>query len=237
MKLDGRKEEILDLIIREYIETASPVSSGRISRAMGRRRIAGSPATVRNIMLSLDEDGFLYQPHTSAGRAPTERGYKYFIENLMEPEDPSSDLRLELDGIFEDFFEETERAFDNLGKALARHLKLFSGVGLLDEERVFGHGLPEVLKEPEFFRHENAVRFADFAENIAGSIRNFRDADADVHGFGVVSVTFRDDEMGDCVIFSAGPQRMDYEKAVSAVKYAADDIKKIKLKKKNGRKR
>lgn len=234
MRLEARKEQILDFIIRDYIDTASPVSSGRISKKMTSESVAGSPATIRNIMLSLDEDGYLYQPHTSAGRAPTEQGYRYFIDNLMEREDPSSDLQKELDGILSDFFGETETAFDNLSKALARHLRLFSGVGLLDEGRIFGHGLSRVLEEPEFFQHDNAVRFADFAENIRNSIKDFSDAETDVRGFGVVSVMFKDDDLGECVIFSAGPQRMNYEKATSAVKYAAADITRHKHKK-NGR--
>src|SRR3989344_4641344 len=86
MKLDSRKEHILDFIIRDYIETAQPVSSGRVA---AKKVLDSSPATWRNFMLELDEDGFLYQPHTSAGRAPTERGYRYFIDNLITDENSS----------------------------------------------------------------------------------------------------------------------------------------------------
>ncbi len=221
MRLDKRKEHILDFIVRDYIEMAQPVSSGRV---YSKRVLDSSPATLRNIMLELDEDGFLYQPHISAGRTPTEKGYRYFIENLMEIESPAVDVRRDLDGIMEDFFGREDNAFNELSRILARHLKLFSGFGLLDEERIFGHGLSDVLREPEFFEHESAVRFADFAENIHKNIGKFADTEPGANGFGLIQMTFKDSDLGECVIFSAGPQRMDYEKATSVLKYAAEDI-------------
>lgn len=235
MKLDNRKEHILDFIIRDYIETAQPVSSGRMaSKIKGtgiHADLATSPASLRNLMLELDEDGFLYQPHTSAGRAPTEKAYRYFIDNLMEVESPSMPVRRDLDDILDEFMDESENVFDELSRVLAKHLKLFSGFGLLDEERIFGHGLSEVLREPEFFQHDNAVRFADFAENIHDNIKKLADTEVGAGGFGVVQVTFKDRDFGECVIFSAGPQRMNYEKATSVLRYAADDITKRKTKK------
>ena len=225
MKLEARKENILDFIIRDYIKTANPVSSGRISL---RSAFGASPATIRNIMLELDEDGYLYQPHTSAGRAPTDMGYRYFVENLMSMREPASQFRSELDRIVENMDLEMDLVFGELSRVLAAHLKLFSGVGVLGEERVFGHGLPQVLKEPEFLRRDMAVRFADFAENIHRSMKTFSNTEVDAQGFGVVSMMFRDENLGECVIFSAGPQRMNYEKAASAVRYATEDIKKNK---------
>lgn len=225
MKLEARKENILDFIIRDYIKTANPVSSGRISL---RGAFGASPATIRNIMLELDGEGYLFQPHTSAGRAPTDMGYRYFVENLISVREPAPQLRSDLDRIVENMDLEMDSAFDELSRALAAHLKLFSGIGILDEERVFGHGLPRVLKEPEFLRRGMAARFADFTENIHRNIKMFSETEVDAQGFGIVSMMFRDESLGDCVIFSAGPQRMNYEKAASAVHYAAEDIKKKK---------
>lgn len=80
--LDDRKAAILSAVVTEYIETASPVGSGRVSAARG---VDVSSATVRNEMAALEEDGFLYQPHTSAGRVPTEKGYRQFVDGLTEP--------------------------------------------------------------------------------------------------------------------------------------------------------
>lgn len=77
--LDERKAAILSAVIREYIETAQPVGSGRVASAPG---IDVSPATVRNELAALEEAGYLIQPHTSAGRIPTDRGYRFFVDAL-----------------------------------------------------------------------------------------------------------------------------------------------------------
>lgn len=77
--LDDRKAAILSAVVQEYIQTAQPVGSGRIADAPG---VAVSSATVRNEMVALEEQGYLVQPHTSAGRIPTEKGYRYFVDSL-----------------------------------------------------------------------------------------------------------------------------------------------------------
>lgn len=78
---EQRRNEILEAIIEAYVSTASPVGSALISR---RLRQSLSPATVRNVMAELEDDGLLEQPHTSAGRVPTDRGYRYYVDSLME---------------------------------------------------------------------------------------------------------------------------------------------------------
>jgi len=78
--LTERQKLILALIIREYIETAQPVGSKRLVK---RYHLDVSSATIRNDMAVLTEKGYLRQPHTSAGRVPTENGYRYFVRQLM----------------------------------------------------------------------------------------------------------------------------------------------------------
>ena len=78
---EQRRNDILEAVIEVYVTTASPVGSELISRKL---RENLSPATIRNIMAELEEAGFLEQPHTSAGRVPTDRGYRYYITSLME---------------------------------------------------------------------------------------------------------------------------------------------------------
>ncbi|HTX15642.1 MAG TPA: heat-inducible transcriptional repressor HrcA [Candidatus Baltobacteraceae bacterium] len=74
-----RYQQILTDVVRTYIETGEPVSS----RSIARRHIEPlSPATVRNVMADLEEEGFLYQPHTSAGRVPTAAAYRFFVEQV-----------------------------------------------------------------------------------------------------------------------------------------------------------
>ena len=79
-----RNDAILDLIIQSYIESAEPVGSRMISK---RSDLGLSPASIRNVMADLEEQGFLKQPHTSAGRVPTDQGYRYWVDSLMEPEE------------------------------------------------------------------------------------------------------------------------------------------------------
>ena len=81
--LSSRKAEVLHWIVREYIETGEPVASRTIARP---RRGGGtvSPATIRNVMADLEEMGFIASPHTSAGRIPTARGYRFFVDILLK---------------------------------------------------------------------------------------------------------------------------------------------------------
>lgn len=80
--LDERKTAILGAVVQEYITTAQPVGSGHISNAPG---VAVSSATVRNEMAVLEQEGYLVQPHTSAGRIPTDKGYRFFVDHLTQP--------------------------------------------------------------------------------------------------------------------------------------------------------
>ena len=78
--LDDRKAAILRAVVEEYIETALPVGSQHVTRAPG---VQASSATVRNEMSVLERDGYLVQPHTSAGRIPTDKGYRFFVDSLQ----------------------------------------------------------------------------------------------------------------------------------------------------------
>lgn len=86
--LEPRAAELLKLLVERYIHDGQPVGSRTLSRARG---LELSPATIRNIMADLDELGLVSSPHTSAGRIPTTRGYRYFIDTLLSPEHLSAD--------------------------------------------------------------------------------------------------------------------------------------------------
>src|SRR5882762_11472365 len=79
-QLGERQRELLRAVIREYIATAEPVASAALVQRYG---LGVSSATVRNELAALEEMGLLTHPHTSAGRVPTDLGYRYFIESLM----------------------------------------------------------------------------------------------------------------------------------------------------------
>ncbi|MDF2521501.1 MAG: hrcA, partial [Clostridia bacterium] len=80
MNLGDRKRLILQAIIEDYINTAEPVGSRTISK----KYLTGtSPATIRNEMADLEEMGYIEQPHTSAGRIPSDKGYRLYVDKMM----------------------------------------------------------------------------------------------------------------------------------------------------------
>jgi len=81
MELSARQKNILDIVVRDYIELARPVSSQYLEN---RYDFGICPATIRNEMQKLTDLGYLSQPHTSAGRVPTDKGYRLFVDSLME---------------------------------------------------------------------------------------------------------------------------------------------------------
>lgn len=78
--VERRRNSILQSVIETYVSTASPVGSEHIAKRM---RSALSSATIRNVMMALEEQGLLEQPHTSAGRVPTDRGYRLYVDQIM----------------------------------------------------------------------------------------------------------------------------------------------------------
>jgi len=88
-ELDPRQRDILRVIVQEHIATGDPVGSSAIAG----RELQVSPATVRGVMADLEELGFLEKPHTSAGRVPTEQGYRYFVDTLVQIRPPTKPER------------------------------------------------------------------------------------------------------------------------------------------------
>ena len=84
MALDERKLKILQAIIRNYMETGEPVGSRTISKYSD---LNLSSATIRNEMSDLEEMGYILQPHTSAGRIPSDKGYRLYVDRMMEEKD------------------------------------------------------------------------------------------------------------------------------------------------------
>jgi heat-inducible transcriptional repressor len=116
--LDERKSAILRAVVEEYIDTAQPVGSGHVATAQG---VDVSSATVRNEMAALEADGYLRQPHTSAGRVPTEKGYRFFVDHLREPArlpgrsaEQVRDFFARAHGEAEQMLSETSRLLSNL---------------------------------------------------------------------------------------------------------------------------
>ncbi len=118
MALTKRQEQILAMIVDSYISNGVPTGSGVISG-----ELAVSSATVRNEMAVLSDRGYIEQPHTSAGRIPSEKGYRYYVDNLIGIPDADDDMRFETQG----FFEGVSGSHDEILSAVAARLAEISG--------------------------------------------------------------------------------------------------------------
>ncbi|MBQ4282752.1 MAG: heat-inducible transcription repressor HrcA [Lachnospira sp.] len=128
MELDDRKVKILKAIIKNYLETGEPVGSRTISKYVDLKL---SPATIRNEMADLEELGYIVQPHTSAGRIPTDKGYRFYVDDMMATkeaelvvkENELTDREKELDSMKEFLNEKVDRVeelLQNVAKVLAK---------------------------------------------------------------------------------------------------------------------
>src|SRR5712671_3352832 len=81
-QLSERELRVLEAVVQTYIETAEPAGSQTIARKFG---LGVSPATIRSTMSELEDKGYLFHPHTSAGRIPTDRAYRVYVDTLMPP--------------------------------------------------------------------------------------------------------------------------------------------------------
>ncbi|MFM8304240.1 MAG: heat-inducible transcriptional repressor HrcA [Actinomycetota bacterium] len=106
-ELDERKASVLRAIVEEYVETAQPVGSQTVARASD---LGVSSATIRNDMTLLEREGYITQPHTSAGRIPTDRGYRYFVDHFTQ----KGPLPPQQHRAVADFFETSHRALEDL---------------------------------------------------------------------------------------------------------------------------
>src|ERR687895_74443 len=98
-QLSARELRVLEAVVQTYIETAEPAGSQTIARKFG---LGVSPATIRSTMSELEDKGYLFHPHTSAGRIPTDRAYRVYVDTIMRLSPPSHQeqhtLRAELVG-------------------------------------------------------------------------------------------------------------------------------------------
>ena len=112
-KLDERKMKILHAIIRNYLETGEPVGSRTISKYTD---LNLSSATIRNEMADLEELGYIIQPHTSAGRIPSDKGYRLYVDSMLEEKDREVD---DLKGLLVEKEDKMEHLLQHVAKFLA----------------------------------------------------------------------------------------------------------------------
>lgn len=146
--MNDRRELILNTIIKEHIKTGAPVGSGILVK---KYNINVSPATVRNEMSALEEEGYIMQPHTSAGRIPTEEAYRYYLQNSNGKRLNSKDKEA-----LESIFIDSER--QNL-KNVAKEIARISNLGVFwafHKNDLYYTGISNLFVQPEF-RELNVV--------------------------------------------------------------------------------
>jgi transcriptional regulator of heat shock response len=160
--LNERKKKILEATVRDYLHTAEPVGS----RSIWRSHMPDlSPATIRNEMADLEEMGLIIQPHTSAGRIPTDTGYRYYVDHLMK----ARPLTVKEEEAIRDGLKETrhnvEDALHQTLKILSQLLEYASLIAVLGEKsRVYASGLSRMLKQPEFSDMKHARHMLETME-------------------------------------------------------------------------
>lgn len=143
-----RRKEVLKAIIKHFVKTAEPVGSNTILVSY---QFNVSPATIRNDMMVLEKEELIFQPHTSAGRVPTTKGYRLYVDEIADFEGARKEALKELNQKIQSYKQEQvrETLFDGV-KLLAHATNNVSFATLPDNSRTFYLGLSNVLKQPEF---------------------------------------------------------------------------------------
>ena len=169
--MQDRKQTILKAIIEDYIETAEPIASKEIAT---RHDFGVSPATIRNTMAELTEEGFIYQPHTSAGRVPTDRGYRFYVDSLLSRQELPEPRRKRLEHDLrakksEDFYEGFTAGIAAMSEAMA--------LSAMDDNfsKVYRSGISYALRQPEYTDAEHAWKLADLFEHPQAMLEQVAD--------------------------------------------------------------
>ena len=137
--MEERKKQVLNAIIKDYIANAEPVGS----RAVAKKYDLGvSPATIRNEMSDLTEDGYIEQPHTSAGRIPSAKGYRFYVDNLMERQPIRPDERRQIRQALNGDLTELDDFMRNCCAMISR-LTNYASIAAIPER---GHGSVENIQ-------------------------------------------------------------------------------------------
>jgi transcriptional regulator of heat shock response len=224
-KLTERQEKILNIAVKEYVETAQPVSSQELLK---KHDFGVSPATIRNEMQKLTDKGFLLQPHTSAGRVPTDKGYRFFVNNLLNKE-PNDKKELAPVDWTQNKTDDTFKFIQGLTRHLAEQTRALALNYVEDEDIFWKEGWEEVLREPEFEERDNIIDFTKLLENLEqhiGDIKKEPGLSVYIGGensypkaknFTVISSHYHLPSGEKGVISIIGPKRMEYDKNINLI--------------------
>ena len=222
------------MIVRQYVETAEPVGSRYIARKLGL-----SSATIRNAMADLEDEGYITQPHTSAGRIPTDKGYRYYIDSLMRTKNVNERMK----GSIQEEYNRVVRTFEDILEMTSHimsSLTNYVGITLLpDIDKLYMDGTSHMIAEPEFRDFKKLyylIKCLEERKVLLDLLKNdFGEAGLTVH----IGRENRLSYLVDCSIVTRGykvkgkvsgrlgvigPKRMVYEKVIPAVDFLADTV-------------
>ncbi len=227
--MNDRQEKILSAVIEEYTQTAIPVGSQIL---VGKYKFAVSPATIRNDMTILEEDGYLYQPHISAGRIPTDKGYRYFVEEVMKEKELSKDEQQKMQREFLKLKAQNSRLTRTTAKLLSHVSGNFAISGNNDEYSDFG--MRELMEAPEFQEMDEMCRLVEVLDYIdekfeqlikdvkEGETKIFIGKENPIGGTencSMIVAPYRLSSGEKGILALIGPKRMAYAKNKSMIEY------------------
>lgn len=221
--MENRQHNLLRLIVESYIETAEPIGSKFLVSEYG---LEMSDATVRNEMRDLEQVGYLTHPHTSAGRIPTEAGYRFYVQQLLSPRELPKKIKNDIEALANE-----EDADNNhlkqLGKLIAEEMD--SAVVLaFGGHSVYYTGLSNLFSQPEFEDNTQTVDVSlmlDQCEEIIDLvIQRFPETTPQIfigtdNPFGDVCSVIGARLPDGRLVTILGPQRMDYSKGKSIIDF------------------
>lgn len=227
--LSDRQKKIFRSLVEEYIATAQPVGSENLEKKYA---FGVSPATIRNEMASLTKDGFLEQPHSSAGRVPTAAGFRFYISNLMQEEKLSVREEVAAKERVWDWRHDFSRLLQETTRSLAQQTNCLA-VSTSENGDIYHAGYSHILETPEFYD----IDVTRTVLNMLDEFDELKNLLVATHGEEVVSVLLGQ-EMGDrllepCgVVYTRfetprhkgslgiiGPRRFHFSRVIPVVRY------------------
>ena len=227
--MNARQKEILSAVIEEYTETAVPVGSNVL---VSKYNFDVSPATIRNDFSVLEKEGYLYQPHVSAGRIPTDEGYRYFVEEIM----PEKQLSMRDQKKLQTEVLKLRAQKTRLTRTTAKLLSSFSGSLALSggKEDIAEFGMHDLLENPEFKNADDFCKIAEVMdyidENIDVIIKSVKDGKTkifigeenpikNINNCSMIVSPYKTKSGEEAVLALIGPKRMEYAKNKSLIDY------------------
>ena len=145
--LNERQGEIFKAVVEEYTETAIPVGSELLKE---KYKLTFSSATIRNEMVLLEKEGYLIKPHISAGRVPSDKGYRYFVDNLIGEREVSESYQKKLEMELLKSKTKNVRMERTTAKLLSSMSRCLAVSGIVGKDEYFDFGIHNLLDDPEF---------------------------------------------------------------------------------------